>query len=133
LRLILQAEDGAARAVRLHRAAEMRTVVGDDREARDLLPTDGERAVVADEGGTTVDVTLRRIDVERRDVPLAFLVVGDGPHVDFVPLLAEERRQHREARDRDRDEAADDAAEAERRAFEELAAREALTGRGMRH
>ena len=38
LGLVLHAEDRAARAVRLHRAAEMRAPVGDDREARHLLP-----------------------------------------------------------------------------------------------
>src|SRR3954470_16856922 len=44
-----EAEDLPRRAVRLHRAAEMRAAVGDDREARNLLPARLDRAVVPDE------------------------------------------------------------------------------------
>ena len=49
-----------------------------------------------------------------------------------MALLAEEAREDREAGDRDGDDAADDSAEAERRALEEAAARELLAGRGRR-
>src|SRR6266478_9072951 len=51
LRLRLQADERASGAVRLHRAAEMGAAVRDDREARHLLPLDGDRAVAANEGG----------------------------------------------------------------------------------
>src|SRR5581483_7246595 len=127
------AEDRARRPVRLHGTAEMRAAVRDDREARYLLRALRHAAVVADEGGAAIDVAFLRVDVERRDVPLAFLELADRPHVDAMVLLPEERRQHGEARDRDGDQPADHAAEAERRALEEAASREALTRRRRRH
>ena len=75
---------------------------------------------------------LRRIEHERRDVPLALGEVVDGPEVDRVVLLPEKARQDGEAGDRDGDDGADHGAEAERRRLEELAARVALRGVGGR-
>ena len=72
-------------AVRLHRAAEVRAVVRDDREARLLA----EEAVVADEGRPPRDDALRRVRGEGRDQELALGEVarsGRGPAC-FTPCL----------------------------------------------
>ena len=71
------------------------------------LPLDRERAVVADERRAARDLALARVEHERRDVPLPLGEVGDRAEVDLVALLAEERRQEREAGDRHGDDAAD--------------------------
>ena len=58
-----------------------------------------------------------------RDHELAFGELVDRPEHDVLLVLVRERRQHREAEHRHRDQAADDGAEAERRDGEEGAAR----------
>ena len=119
------------RAVRLHRAAEMRAVVRDDREARLVVPELG-RAVVADERRAARDGSLGLVGRERRDHALAFGEVRERPDVVILEALLQERRRDHEAEGGHRDETADDAAQTERRQFEELRARVALVGRGRR-
>ncbi len=125
---------GVDRAVRLHRAAEVRAAVREDREAR----LAAEQAVVADVRGAARDLARLRVLDERRDHELALREVRQEAEVDVVELLALERRGDEQADGRDGDDAADQRAEAERRALEELAARVGLArdrgglGRGLR-
>src|SRR4029077_19395112 len=110
------------RPVRLRRAADVRTAARHDREARDLP----EQAVVADISGAPRDLAGFRIGEERRDDELAFREGADRAEVDRLHSSAEEGRQHRHADCRQRDAEGDDASEAERRALEQAATREAL-------
>ena len=78
-----------------------------------------DHAVVPDESGAARDLSLRRVEQERRLDPVTFREVVDRAEVDTVELLAGERRQDREADDRQRDDGGDHAAEAERGELEE--------------
>src|SRR5215218_1300450 len=125
-RLPLLGED---RAAGLHRAADMCAAVGDDREARGAV----QQAVVAHEGRAAGNLALPRVADERDDFPVVLLEIRDRAEIDLVRLLLDEPRHQREAERGQRRDCADDRAEAECRALEELAAREALTGLGRRH
>ncbi len=116
------------RAVRLHRTAEVGAMVRDDREAR--LPTD--LAVRAHIGGAARDLALALVDHERRDHELPVRKVRQRADVVVLRALLEERRADHEAERGHGDDAADHAAEPERRELEELGARVALGGRRRR-
>src|SRR5262249_20545134 len=110
------------RTVRLHRAAEVRTPVRDDREAR----LGAKEPVVADVCSTERDLAFDRVADVRRDNDLALLEVRERTEVDFVLMMVLEYRTDREAEDRHGDDAGDHAAETERRALEEGVARVGL-------
>ena len=110
------------RAVRLDRAAEVGAAVRENGEAR----LAAEQAVVADVGGAARYFARLRILDERRDHELAVREVRQEAEVDVVELLALDRRGDEQADGRNGDDAADQRAEAERRALEELAARVGL-------
>src|SRR4029077_5930365 len=112
--------------VRLGGAADMRATARHDREARDVP----EQAVVADIRGAPRNLTGFRIGKERRNDELAFREGADRAEVDRLHSSAEKRRQHRHADRRQRDAEGDDAPEAERRALEQAATREALPVHG---
>src|SRR5207249_418556 len=116
---LLLADVLVGRAVRLRRATEVDAAIRDDREARHLLLRlgVGDGAVVADEGRAPADLALRRIDGEGGDEPLVGRKARDRAEVNLVPSLAQEAGQDGEARDRHGDDAADQAAEAERRSL----------------
>ena len=76
------------RAVGLHRAAEVRAAVGDDREARHAV----EQAVVADVRGAARDLALGRVAHEGATTNLPSGKSVDRAEVDLVGLLLEERR-----------------------------------------
>ena len=90
------------------------------------LGTPSCQPVVADVRRAARDLALLRVLQEGRDHELALGEVLDRAEVDVGARLLDERRRDREAEDRQRHEAADHGAEAERRGLEELVARVAL-------
>ncbi len=110
------------RPVRLHRAAEVRAVVRDDREARLAV----QLPVVAHVGRAPRDDAFLRVEHEGRDDVLPLREVGDRPDVVVLDALLEERREHHEADRRCAQQSTEDAAEPERRELEELRARVAV-------
>jgi hypothetical protein len=107
------------RPVRLHRTAQVRAAGIEGGEARLAL----ELAVVADEHRAAGDLADLRVLEVGGDHELALGEVLDRPEVDVLLLLVRESGQHGEAEHGQRQDAADDTAEAERRGGEEGAAR----------
>ncbi len=112
------------RAIRLHRAAEVRAAVRDDREARLAV----QLTVVADVRGAVRHLAGLRVHEELRHEPLAFREVLQRAQVDFRVPLSLERGDDHEADGGHGHETADQTAQPERRALEEPIAREALAG-----
>src|SRR5919109_1078290 len=107
---------GLDEAAGLDGTAELRTAFGDDRDAG--LPL--ERPVVAQVRRPPAHLALLGIEVEVGDHPLPLREVGERPQVDRLVALLREGGDDREADGGHGHDAADDAAEAERGAFEEL-------------
>jgi hypothetical protein len=77
-------------------------------------------------------VPLLGVPLEGRHVVLAFLEIAERAEVDLLGLLLHEAGDQRGGGDGQGDDRADQRAEPERRALEELAARKALAGLGLR-
>src|SRR6266508_6064243 len=109
-------------AVRLHRAAEVRATVRDDREAG----LAAQQAVVADVRGAVRHLAGFRVHEELRHEPLALGEVLQRAQVDLRVALATEGGNDHEADRWHGHETTDHSAQPERRALEEHATREEL-------
>src|SRR5437870_4362175 len=117
------------RTVRLHRAAQVRAAVRDDREARLAV----QEPVVADVRRSVRNLTRLGMHEELRHEPLALGEVRQRAEVDLGIALLAIGGDYHEPQRRYGDESADHTAEAERGELEELAPREPLTRRRLRH